>query len=114
MRKEKQPASAIKSKTNSTDNPPIDNDRSKIAIGELTIEQFGAKHSCSLEEATKLQQSYLKIIPDCTHPLAICSAILSLHPKGQDINLFNVQILTQRLITQSKAEQAKQSTKPKQ
>lgn len=52
--------------------------------GELTIQEFMDRHSCSSDDAAELQAAYLAIAPGCTHPLAICSSILNLNKPEQE------------------------------
>jgi len=80
------------------------NDNHERVQGELSIKDFETKHLCSTNEAAQLKDAYLKMSPNCTHPLSICSAILT-DP------LENITTLTTRLLIISAA---KQTTKPTQ
>ena len=69
--------------------------------GELTIPEFMDRHSCSSDDAAKLRAAYLTIAPRCTHPLAICSSIVTSDKSGQETLL----TLMERLNRISKEKQ---------
>lgn len=66
--------------------------------GDLTAETFLAKHPCLPGDIDNLRKAYLRVAPDCTHPLFICSAILT-HSEG-----LTIPDLTARLSKISQAQ----------
>ena len=73
--------------------------------GELTIPEFMDRHSCLPDDAAKLRAAYLTIAPRCTHPLAICSSIVTSDKSGQE----TLSTLMERL---KRISEEKQPLKP--
>lgn len=100
------PTPTIKFEINLTNIPR----NGKKADGELTTEEFIARHSCSPDDAVKLQQAYLEHVqPKCTHPLAICSAMLDLFklptlPGLPEIKIDSIPALINRFVELSQVK----------